>query len=71
MRPHSGEGQSKVVRASSPETIQRAGPSLTQAGNVPTFQLHPLVKHLGDQERLSVSLAEASWKEGKKGKKVI
>lgn len=46
--PHTSEGQSKVVRASSPETMQRAGPSLTQAGNAPSSQLHPLVWHLGD-----------------------
>lgn len=46
--PHTSRGQSKMVRASSPEAMQRAGPSLTQAGNAPPSQLHSLVWHLGD-----------------------
>lgn len=57
--PLTGDGKSTVVRGSSPETMQRAGPSLTQAGNAPTSQLHPLVWQRVTQEMLRVSLAEA------------
>lgn len=66
---HTGEGQGKVVRASPPETIQRAGPSLTRAGNVPTCQLHPLVWHRGDPGNAKSESGRSLLEGRKKGKK--
>lgn len=66
---HRGKGQGKVGRASSPETIQRVGPSLTWAGNVPTCQLHPLVWHLGDPGNAKSESGRSLLEGKKKGKK--